>query len=176
MFDDIYGSIVVCEPSPEQIKLAEAEHQRRLELFTWLHFMYQSTKVMYQGKIGRIDGHEQGGIRYPVLYGTICVELDGIYMPKVTDCKFVLRSVDSITDIELAELSGIMYGDGVTLEISKLNDKPIIKATRDGYWKDGNSDHDWFPIGDLSPLSASRWFFKNQINFLNLPPEVAVEL
>lgn len=93
----------------------------------------------------------------------------------VHHCHLILRNPNSLTEQELQELAGVLYEGRGKCKIETLTDAPNSYLLATEFVRpDGNLGFDWFRIDEMSPLNIAQFLFSKQINFLNLPADIAV--
>lgn len=148
----------------------------KLENTIKLYHYYAPKFVMWEGKPYRVTSLPLGGNDLKILYNSDWETIGIIHSMRtviIHDCRLMLRNPMQLTEVELQELAGMLFSDKA--KVSKVDGKHIILL---GYINNvGNTSYlGRFDLHNKIPLHIAHWFFKKQINFLSLPPEIAVEV
>jgi len=84
----------------------------------------------------------------------------------LSDCRLILRPVSSLTEQELQELAGVCGVD--KLWIAEVKGNHYIQSDEDLFGDYG------IMVNDEMPFKIAQFLFAKQINFLNLPADIAV--
>lgn len=87
----------------------------------------------------------------------------------LSDCRLILRPVSSLTEQELQELAVVMGEESV--KIVEIGGEMYFEM--ENYFL-GELGTYSMPLNEKLPLNIAQFLFAKQINFLNLPADIAV--